>query len=1064
MRRAFLVAIGVAACGDTTNTTLSQLNLDKPIDVAFACHGGLRLTGGGAADPSQPVATTAQPVQSCEIRSGARLPTGDSPVPPGQEDLTGAGGLSLPATSWYALILQSVPGTVAIARWDTKPSSTFTGNDVTVLDADPLTPGKNSISIGEHPVGITTDRVGCFAVTANAGSCDLSTLDIGSAITPPLNVSRLVVTNAAGQPIRAKPAAIVAEPAGGTIGVGCPMTATGLAYIAYPNCHLVAGVDLATGTIVTGVQYDATGVPTLLANGNVSCPDECGSAPTTPGVRPVALDVKEDPRSHRRALAIGADNAASIAVVELGADARPLSMFQLALANPTGKLGITQLRISPQMGMGGSSGFLDDDIAPGGQMQFIYAVASDRTVRVAEILNVRKECDTQVDPRLIHDVRSIKQMSCFGVGDVTTPARRPGARGPGIELVGDAVPTSVDILKVDNFDGDMRPNNPAKLVGYFGFISAMNGSTYVVNVTDDNYPDLPDPTNPIAVPVPLAIAHQLRDQIPDRGAIATTPGDMPKPICDTNGPDPDSAIGNDGGPRAALPPASTLPSADVAPTKIAELPSLRQVLCTGSDDTKPVPDTGFAAPVDVRDFVFPDLVGLRADETWSLTWEGSLSRDRLDTSINGPSVRDAQIFVDGGGMRVVDHTRPFCDAGVEPFDIVQLRGCDPANGDSECPVGYTCFVHPQSQVQGLGACMLASEADRLANACKSFLTSLRRYTVGRSTSGELQLLPRAVVLRTTPLDGCTSDAQCQALANYAAQNASTTNPVDDHTPPDPHTYSCVVDAGRKPGVGGDGQPLKRCVETCMVDTDCVVGAVCQNHTCMEGVVPPQACVNAPQKFELRASEAFTALGLRTGYVHPIIADTGGNCVKNPAAHPWTLGRIPLVAPPCDPMQDPRTGRKPNGQLDVNPCSLVVDQTELAPQYVAGTCTPATPATQLVTRKAQAIRFRNRGMTLTFVDPTYPGDARCIGDRAGTLGNVPLVLPGYQIAFRLTAGLSPLLVGIAPSYPIKVVKGPTNSLWVVDEGDFLSQSISSPSTRGKVFRVEPQSLGIVNILQ
>jgi hypothetical protein len=36
--------------------------------------------------------------------------------------------------------------------------------------------------------------------------------------------------------------------------------------------------------------------------------------------------------------------------------------------------------------------------------------------------------------------------------------------------------------------------------------------------------------------------------------------------------------------------------------------------------------------------------------------------------------------------------------------------------------------------------------------------------------------------------------------------------------------------------------------------------------------------------------------------------------------------------------------------------------------------------------------------------------------------------------------------------------------VIDEGDFLSTSIATPSTRGKVFRVEGQSPTTVNLLE
>ena len=39
--------LGLAtACGGTSSNTINQLNLDRPVDVAFACYGGLRLTGG----------------------------------------------------------------------------------------------------------------------------------------------------------------------------------------------------------------------------------------------------------------------------------------------------------------------------------------------------------------------------------------------------------------------------------------------------------------------------------------------------------------------------------------------------------------------------------------------------------------------------------------------------------------------------------------------------------------------------------------------------------------------------------------------------------------------------------------------------------------------------------------------------------------------------------------------------------------------------------------------------------------------------------------------------------
>jgi hypothetical protein len=565
--------------------------------------------------------------------------------------------------------------------------------------------------------------------------------------------------------------------------------------------------------------------------------------------------------------------------------------------------------------------------------------------------------------------------------------------------------------------------------------------------------------------LPLAIAHQLRHATPAPGlrALDEVEGQVVND-CEDNGPDPDAQAGNFGGPRSTGFPSRNVPAGVIAPEKTQELPGIRQILCMDPDTVKPVSELGFPAPDAVRDLEFPDIRAME-NETWSLTWQGNLSLDKADSSIDGPSVRVGQIVVDGGGMRITDQSQPFCDAGVEQFDIVQLRGCDSSLGDAECPLGYTCFVHPNSQVVGLGACMLEDEADRLAEACKDFLTSTRRYTVGRAASGELRLLPRKNVLRTTPLDGCVDDNQCETLADYALKVSGSAHPVNDTTPTDPHTWACRADSDRTP-LDRPGQTGKRCIEVCTQTTDCSVGRICQQVYCMEGVTPPQACVNAPQRFELRAADAFTAVGTRSGYIHSTILDQAtGKCMKDPTASPYEIGRIPINPPPCDPTADLRTGRLAAGGYEPNPCSLTVDHTELAPAYLPGTCEPATPATTLVTRQAPAIKFRNRALNLTIVDPYYPGDQTCIRDRLGMQGKIPLVFPGFQLSWRQTGGFVPYLLPLTTAaFPVRVVRGPTESIWVIDQGDYLSTSVTQPSTRGKVFRVEAQAPGLVNILE
>ncbi len=1081
-----IVLVSVLSCDSTTDTILDQLNLDRPVDIAFACYGGLRLTGGGAATLDQDVIPTAMPLQACDIRSQAYATGASAPVPPGQETLSPASNPGL--SFYYGFVLQSEPGTVAIAQWDTKPSSSFAGGDVVVLDADPLVPGKNSIAVGEDPIAIASDTVGCYEITANAGSCDLSTIEVNSAIEvatdnadavangKSVQINRIAVKNASGAVIRAKPAAMVAEPPSGTIGNACPATPTGLVYIAYPGCHLVAGVDMSTGTIVNGIQYDASGVATIV-DGNVTCPDECGAGDViTAGPRPVSVDLQLDDRTQRRALAIGSVNTNVVSIVDLDISDKPSSISNVVLEqNKTANLGVTVVKISPTIGMGGSDGMINDDSALGGQFQFVYAIATDNTVRVANILNVvNKECDTQIDPRFLHNNTNVQQLSCLPLGDPTLP-RRAGARGPGIQLIGDSNPTSIDIFRVPAIDGDTRaPGVPLRLVGYFGVITASSGAAYVLNVDNDDGPgfgggyDYFDPENAVASAIPLDIAHQLRDAVPDRAALAQAADEngVEQTICDTDGVDPDGTAAPDQSTRYTGTTTRTLPTSTFATEKIDALPNLRQVTCVGTDEPtgKPVSELSFAADQTTRSQVFPDLFGEPFyDETYTLTYEGSLSIDTSSSANDGPSIRTSQMYINATDIQLVDQTRPYCDAGVEPWDVVQLRGCDSTLGNSDCPIGYTCFVHPESQISNFGACMLADEADRLAVACKEFLTSQRQYTVSTTTSGELRLLPRKHVLLTTPVDGCTSDQQCQDLGTFNLLNQGSA--VVDPATVDTHTYTCAVDTARAPELAADGtSALKRCIQTCSVDTDCDTGTVCDNGTCMEGVIPPQACVNAPQRYELRASEAFAVVGTHSGYHHPIVQDAFGNCVKNPNASLYDIGRIPLRAAACDPAADPYTGQRGDGTFDPNPCETTVDQSELQNNYVAGTCTLASPAQTLVTRAADAIRYRGRGLTLTMVNPTYPGDATCIGDRGGNRGRIPVAPKLYQAAVRIVSGFAPLLISTGAAYPVKVTRGPGESIWIMDEGDYISTSVDIASTRGKVFRVESPALTVINTLE
>lgn len=503
-----------------------------------------------------------------------------------------------------------------------------------------------------------------------------------------------------------------------------------------------------------------------------------------------------------------------------------------------------------------------------------------------------------------------------------------------------------------------------------------------------------------------------------------------------------------------------------------------------------------------------------------MTWEGPLSAAANGSSlatVDGPQIRTGQIVVDSFGMKMTDPARPFCEVGAEPFDILQIHGCNPANGDAECPSDYTCYVHPRSKVSGIGSCMRIDEADRFATACYDFLATNRRYTISATSPGELKLVPRKHELYATPVNGCTDDNQCDAIAQYVAVNNVAADPfvvADPNNPKLSHTeWSCQADEQRAP-INAVPALNKRCVQTCAFhstdealkaagdpsfdgvdrDADCSAGSICVGATysptsdlasrgaCMEGVVPPPACVNGPQQYDVRASEAFTVIGSQSGYVHPFVAQ-GESCVvdptaaQTPSASRLNIGRIPFKAPACLPPDQVNqiTGEviAQPGTFEPNPCSLTVQQTEYQNNYVAGTCDldTATPSL-LVPREAPAIKFSNRAMTVDLVDPTYPGDKTCIQDRQGPFTDVSLVPPGatplaigYQLSFDQKAGFDPMIMpGVSAALPVKLVRGPSESVWILDDGDFLSTTLGVASTSGQVFRIESTNINIVNLLQ
>ncbi len=1021
-----VLAAAVAAAGCSSETPPPTIrNLDRPSEVAFACFGDMELEGGE-------VRTTAQTMATCLAG--------------------GTGGEALIPPRVYGFVLQGSRGTAAVVEADTQA----------VLDSDPLTPGKNAIPITTLPVGLTADHSGCYMLTASAASCDLAALDVTSSLdlNAAASISRYAITNADGTVMRAKPRTVVAGPQDETVGALCPANPTGLVYVAYPACHTVAVVNAATGEIQAGVQFDEAGVATI-TDGAFECPSECGDvsgtssallggpdagpdggvpdggvpdAGTPPDAgpptiddqapRPVGMRFGEDGR-----LYVASENSSIITIISLdpktGLPAETISV-QLQ-----GDIGVTSLAISPPVVDGGSTG----QISTGTGGRYMYAVATDRTVRVVD-LEALIECDTQVDPRYLYGNSTVSFLSCMPVGGPDTPPRRAGARSPGIHMPFDETPLDVTFSVVDPPGADPGVPSGFTLVGTFAFISTSRGNVYLANVDDDNYPDFdPQTSTPAEATVALALAHQLRDIGSNREVEPTS--------CSADV----TADALDLSPRLAEAPTRTFSEGRIAAEKLHLMPSMRQVECTIADTSASVPELAFTAPLAMRELNFPDWFGVRPEaQAWSVTYEGLLSLDGVGSDVDGPPTRNGTLTVDGSDVRLNDPAGSFCQLGAEEFDAVQLVGCDPQQGDGGCGVGETCFIHPDAPaVVTSGICLPADRAESLAAPCRDFLITRRVYAASSVSGGQVTLIPRKRVLRTTPIDGCASDDQCEEMAEVERTLTDPSHPTAQGGPP-PETidyeWVCRPEPTRAPGPD-------RCVMACETSDQCEEGHACLAGYCYESTLPSQECVQTVQRYQVRASEAFVVLSPRDGYLHNRYMDPdSGECrtreTTDPLFNPLQVSRIPLRPPACE----------GDGMTDLlpNPCSVEVEQFEpftvFRPQ--GNDCTGG-EETDLRRRPTRAIRLQNPAFRMHLVDVATEGDAVCNGDREGELPPFSAAYTGFELSFTIVGGVRAAFVPFPapqpPSLPIRMQASPDGRVWVMDAGDAGGGS-------GRVFTFDP----------
>jgi hypothetical protein len=962
VRRVNALSLGIAcalvACG-TEATPPTVFHLDRPSDVGFACLGGLG---------------TPAPLSACA------------------KDIEGKGQL-------YAFVLQSHTGEALAYK--------LLADSTEVVDSEPLGPGAVGIPVGKRPVEIGTLADGTQMIVANQGSCDLALIDVAKATQQePGVVTRREVKTTAGT-IAARPTSLVAASTLRGTATTCATPGACPVYVAYPGCHVVVAVDPLDGQVLKGVRFPAGNVaPEIIAATQVSCAAECGALAgnSGPGLSPRVLALDSDDGR----LFVGAGDSSSLYVVTLGADDLPSAVDTVALEGAGGLR-----RIS-------ASG---DVVSDFGTRRYVYAVGEDQAVHVVDVSLglAAKECDTQVDPRYLRD-RSDAERSCVSIGAFP---RRPLARGPAIRLPRDEVPLDVGFLrgdqalkpiKDDSGNLNLERPSPSVLSGAFAVITAessfgsgLRGRAYFINLWDENYrASLAFDANrggSLAKKefLPRLYAHQLRDGVFAR--------DVEPPLClETY----DGAKADQVGPSglAALPAFSSTAVVNFKGTTGNESfsPMLHREVCTQvltSADPLVKPTTLYypvfelspGAPAAVRDLAVTDMTQVH-DEKWTVAWEG-----RLDTFDDGVVTPEA------GGFDLFHPAGAFCEAGLEDGDIVEILGCA---SDGDCGVSEVCYVHPDAPATGtrgsaLGMCFPRDGAAELSAECRDLLVTHRRYTALNVRSDHVVLAPRFDMFAGTPAEGCTDDAQCNALAG-------TTN-----------AWTCVQD----PALGSGKHCVRACTEGAPT-LSCDPGSVCAKGLCVEGPLAPALCLAPLQRISLRAGLAYTLSGATptqasfpsTGALYRRVRNPAtGVCEQDLLASPLLVGRFRRDEPTCA-STDPRA-------VDFhNPCAVLLEEP------IGGVQTDQA----LATRTSHGVRVSTPGFTVHIADVLVTHASGAVFSPAPddyffsfivTAGYVPRAEP---LAGVLTDDNTSRLVSEGASLPLRVRSSPEGALWIVDVSD------------------------------
>lgn len=437
---AALAWAAVSACNQTTiNTPLRSF--DRPSDVALTC---VQYNPLDYDKDQRPHGTyNVRPIGDCEPVAANKLAITVPPnyglpvnyVPPlGPSNFT---------PFLVALVPQSARGELAFV--DTAQSR--------LVDLDPYTPGFGFIPVGKLPEHVRTSKDGCWGITANSNSCDLSRVDVSTVIHASLaslfpaelaagasagalgGVKEMPLSvpsaTAGGAPkiLYARPSWIEMAPENDNGGMpskhgyedgGTPGFCSGgdhRAWVALPGCQLVVKVLLEApernkATIEKALRVDDKGVTEVTDLSTIDCPVECAGgngdvASSDAGAPPLPTDMGASnlpsPPAWPATLAVDAEadvagvaRAGRLIIGDGYGDRLDIIPFDVASAAIGTPQSVTLQPDDNNLLQTGVRTIRVGPRTPAGK--FLYAVARDGSVRVVD-LDRNAECETNPDPR-----------------------------------------------------------------------------------------------------------------------------------------------------------------------------------------------------------------------------------------------------------------------------------------------------------------------------------------------------------------------------------------------------------------------------------------------------------------------------------------------------------------------------------------------------------------------------------------------------------------------------------------------------------------------------------------